>query len=173
MYGNGVIPPRQPSPRGAAFLLAQVGAHASERFAARIGELGLTPAEAGLLRMIARQPGRSQQSVAVDLGVVPSRVVVLIDNLDRKGLVERRQEKSDRRHHALHLTEDGQRAMADLRSAAGAHDDELLASLDADERRQLTGLLERIAEQQGLTPGVHPGYRQMAGRRRDAGRADG
>lgn len=154
----------QPGPTGAAFLLAQVGAHASSRFADRVQELGLSPPEVGLLRMIAGQPGRSQQSVAVDLGVVPSRVVVLIDNLGHKGLVERRPGTTDRRHHELHLTVDGERIMMDMRTIAKTHDDDLLAALDPQERGELKRLLQRIADEQGLTPGVHPGYQQGAGR---------
>ncbi|WP_433060569.1 MarR family winged helix-turn-helix transcriptional regulator [Dactylosporangium sp. CS-033363] len=153
-------------PRGAAFLLSQLGAHASELFADRVQQIGLSPAEVGLLRMINGQPGRSQQSVAVDLGVVPSRVVVLIDNLNHKGLVERRPGSTDRRHHELYLTVDGERIMMDMRAIATEHDDEILAGLEPEERRQLTGLLQRIADQQGLTPGVHPGYRMQAGRRK-------
>jgi DNA-binding MarR family transcriptional regulator len=155
----------QPGPRGAAFLLAQLGEHASERFAERVQELGLTPPEVGLLRMIAGQPGRSQQSVAVDLGVVPSRVVVLIDNLGHKGLVERRPGATDRRHHALHLTVDGQQVMIDMRSVANTHENEILAALDPEERSQLARLLRRVADQQGLTPGVHPGYKRVGVRR--------
>jgi DNA-binding MarR family transcriptional regulator len=161
-YHNRMTSHRQPGPRGAAFLLAQLGAHASDRFAQRVQELGLTPPDVGLLRMIAGQPGRSQQSVALDLGVVPSRVVVLVDNLDHKGLVERRQGATDRRHHALHLTDDGQEVLTLMRSVANAHEEDICAALDEDERAQLTGLLRRIADQQGLTPGVHPGYRQLS-----------
>jgi DNA-binding MarR family transcriptional regulator len=161
--------PGQPGPRGAAFLLAQLGAHASQRFADRVQELGLSPAEVGLLRMIAGQQGRSQQSVAVELGVVPSRVVVLIDNLSRKGLVERRTGSTDRRHHELFLTVEGEQVMVKMRSIARAHDDDLLTALDPEEREHLAGLLRRIADQQGLTPGVHPGYKQAAGRRQGGG----
>ncbi|GAA0725159.1 winged helix-turn-helix transcriptional regulator [Dactylosporangium roseum] len=157
---------RQAGPRGAAFLLAQLGAHATERFSQRVQALGLTPPDVGLLRMIASRPGRSQQSVAVDLGVVPSRVVALVDNLDHKGLVERRPSETDRRHHALHLTVDGEHMMTEMRSIAAAHDDDICAGLDPDERSQLARLLQRIADQQGLTPGVHPGYRQMGGHRK-------
>ncbi|MGY0232175.1 MarR family winged helix-turn-helix transcriptional regulator [Longispora urticae] len=158
--------PRQ-TPSGAAFLLAQLGSHAAARFAERVGELGLTPPDVGLLRMIAGRPGRSQQSLALDLGVVPSRVVALIDNLDRKGLVERRRSTGDRRNYELHLTDEARRVMGRMAAIGSAHEDELLAALDAGERAQLAELLERVAGQQGLTPGVHPGYRRMGGR--DAG----
>ncbi|MFJ3904818.1 MarR family winged helix-turn-helix transcriptional regulator [Streptomyces sp. NPDC090025] len=156
---SGVAAPR---PRGTAFLLAQLGAHAAGRFAERVAALGLTPPDVGLLRMIATRPGLSQRALATELGVVPSRVVTLIDQLDGKGLVERRRSTEDRRNHALHLSADGQRVLAEIGTVAGEHEADICAGLDDAERAVLTGLLERIAERQGLTPGVHPGYRGMA-----------
>ncbi|MGW5343632.1 MarR family transcriptional regulator [Streptomyces sp. HUAS TT3] len=150
-----------PGPRGAAFLLAQIGAHAAGRFADRIRHLGLTPADVGLLRMIAGQPGRSQRALAEDLGVVPSRVVALIDGLEGKGLVERRRSPEDRRNHELHLGPEGRRALGSVSRAAAAHEDALLAGLDPEQRSQLHALLELVAVQQELTPGVHPGYRTL------------
>ncbi|GGS82436.1 MarR family winged helix-turn-helix transcriptional regulator [Nonomuraea spiralis] len=147
-------------PIGVAFLLAQLGAHAAGRFAARVAELGLSPADVGLLRMIAFQPGRSQQSLAADLGVVPSRVTAMLDPLDRAGLVERRRSAGDRRNHELHLTAEGTRVMEDVKRTAMAHEADLTSCLSPDQRGQLLALLELVADDQGLTPGVHPGYRR-------------
>ncbi|MFF0248964.1 MarR family winged helix-turn-helix transcriptional regulator [Streptosporangium sandarakinum] len=152
-------PAARSAPKRTAFLLAQVGAHAAARFAERISELEVVPADVGLLRMIATRPGRSQQSLAEELGVVPSRVVALIDNLERKGLVERRRNPQDRRNYALHLTEQGAHVMTQMRRLGKAHEDDICAALDHAQRAQLTELLEAIAAQQQLTPGVHPGYR--------------
>ncbi|MFF0218169.1 MarR family winged helix-turn-helix transcriptional regulator [Streptomyces vinaceus] len=146
-------------PRGAAFLLAQIGAHAAGRFAERVAHLGLTPADVGLLRMVAGQPGRSQRALAEDLGVVPSRVVKLIDVLEGKGLVERRRSEEDRRNYELHLTAEGRRTLGAVSRAAAAHEDALLAALDPEQRGHLLGLLQSVAAEQDLTPGVHPGYR--------------
>lgn len=143
----------------AAFLLAQLGAHAASRFAARVSELGVVPSDVGLLRMITMDPGRSQQSLAEELGVVPSRVVALIDGLERKNLIERRRNPADRRNYALHVTEEGARVMAEMPRVGAAHEADLLAALDEGEREVLAGLLRKVAEQQGLKPGVHPGYR--------------
>ncbi|MGW4781008.1 MarR family winged helix-turn-helix transcriptional regulator [Streptomyces filamentosus] len=159
-------------PRGAAFLLAQLGAHAAGRFGERVGGLGLAPPDVGLLRMIATEPGRSQRSLAADLGVVPSRVVALIDNLERKGLVERRRSTEDRRNYELYVSEGGRRALAGVREVAAAHEDDLLAALDGAERGLLAELLGRVAVQQGLTPGVHPGYRTLP-KRAGSGRRTG
>ncbi len=68
-----------------AFLLAQLGAHAAGRFAERIAGLDLTPAQAGLLRLVARTPGRSQRELAGDLGMPPSRFVPFADKLEDAG----------------------------------------------------------------------------------------
>jgi DNA-binding MarR family transcriptional regulator len=150
-------PPRRP---GNAFLLAQLGAHAAARFAERIKALDLTPAQAGLLRLIAWQPGQSQQEIARTLGTPPSRLVLLVDRLEERGLIERRRNPDDRRHHALYLTGAGTGFMNRLADVGAAHEDDICAGLDAGERAQLGELLGRIAARQGLTAGVHPGYRQ-------------
>lgn len=150
-------------PTGSAFLLAQLGAHATARFAERVAELDLTPPQTGLLRAIAREPGRSQQALAAQLSVPPSRLVALVDELERRDLLERRRNPDDRRLHAVHLTPEGEKMMARLREVAEAHEDALCAALDDAERGQLHALLSKIAEDQGLSPGVHPGYRTLRG----------
>lgn len=145
-----------------AFLLAQVGAHAAARFAQRISGLGLTPPHAGLLRLIATEPGQSQQQVAGRLHTPPSRLVLLIDQLQDRGLIERRNNPDDRRHHALYLTGKGSQFLgSELGPAAAAHEEDICAALTGEERQQLHRLLTRIAAQQQLTEGIHPGYRQL------------
>jgi DNA-binding MarR family transcriptional regulator len=153
---------QQVSQRGGnAFLIAQLGAHAAQRFAERIAELELAPPQAGMLRIIATTPGQSQQAIANQLGTPPSRLVGLVDGLEERGLIERRRNPDDRRHHALYLTDAGVRFMGRMAAVAGAHDDAICAGLDAAEREQLLGLLRRMAVEQGLTPLVHPGYRTL------------
>ena len=144
---------------GNAFLLAQLGAHAATQFAERIAGIGLKPAQAGLLRLVAWEPGQSQQALAAKLGTPPSRLVPLVDELEQRGLVERRRDPADRRHYALYLTEDGTRFMKELGKIGAAHEDHICAPLSPAERSQLNDLLSRLAAHQGLTTGVHPGYR--------------
>lgn len=146
---------------GVAFLLAQLGAHATQLFGTRVAALDLTPAQAGLLRLVAEAPGRSQRELADDLGMPPSRFVPFADELEQRGLIERRRNPKDRRLYALHLTEQGLETMAALREAAMAHEQEICRALSDDEHQQLAGLLRRIADDRELTPGVHPGYQKM------------
>jgi DNA-binding MarR family transcriptional regulator len=145
-------------PQSTAFLLAQTGARAAGLFATRLQELGLVPAHAGALRAIARNAGISQQALASLLGTVPSRLVALLDELERRRLVERRDHAEDRRVYALHLTEKGSQMMSEIGRVARAHDDEVCAALSEKERELLRSMLSRIADDQKLTPGVHPGF---------------
>jgi hypothetical protein len=63
---------RQQLRAGSAFLLAQLGAHATTLFAERIAPLDLTPPQAGFLRLVAAEPGSSQQAIASRLGMTAS-----------------------------------------------------------------------------------------------------
>ena len=146
---------------GSAFLLAQVGAHAAQRFTERIGELDLTPAQVGLLRLVASRPGQSQQKLAKQLGTPATRLVPLVDGLEKRGLIERRRNAEDRRLYALELSPAGRELMGRVAQTAASHDRTLTAVLTDDERATLHTLLTKIADDQGLTPGVHPGYARL------------
>jgi DNA-binding MarR family transcriptional regulator len=148
-------------PSGAAFLLAQLGAHAAERFGERIEVLGISPPHAGILRMIAITPGGNQQTLAKRLGVLPSRMVILLDELTEKGLVQRRRSEKDRRHSRLVLTKAGNQMMEKLSELAAEHEAELCAVLTKEERDTLAAFCRKIVAHQGLTPDVHPGYRKL------------
>src|SRR5882757_10758034 len=149
---------------GVAFLLAQLGAHAAAAFAERIRPLDLTPPQAGVLRRLGQFPGQSQRGLADALGMHAPRLVALIDELEDRGLVARDRDPGDRRNYALSLTDEGHQLLAELARVARQHEHTITAALDDNERAQLLTLLRRIAEEQNLRPGVHPGFRRL-GRR--------
>jgi DNA-binding MarR family transcriptional regulator len=144
-----------------AFLLAQVGAYAATRFAERLSSLNLTPPDAGILRLLRKAAGISQQELSARLRIHPSRLVAILDNLEQRKLVERKPNPQDRRLYSLHLTKDGSEILERIGKVAREHQDALLSTLSVDERGKLTELLHRIADAQGLTPGVHPGYQRL------------
>jgi DNA-binding MarR family transcriptional regulator len=146
---------------GAAFLLSQLGAHAAENFGRRVAALGLSRPHAGILRFIANNPAVNQLGLAKRLGVLPSRMVILIDELTEKGLVERKRSSKDRRHSELVLTTKGERTLQKLRKIGAEHEADLLAALNKKEREQLAALGRKVVRQQGLTPDVHPGFRKL------------
>ncbi len=151
---------------GVAFLLAQLGHYAATQFADEMAAVELTPPHAGILRAIASNPGGSQQALSARLGLLPSRVVAYVDELERGGYVERRRNPDDRRLHALHLTASGKKLMTTIAGLARQHERRITAGLDADQRAILRELLATLAQEHGLTPHVHPGFRTL-------GRGDG
>jgi len=148
--------PEARSAPSTASLLSQLGAHATARFTSRLAVLELAPAHAGILKILAGTPGMSQCTLAKALGTLPSRMVAYVDQLGRKGLVERRPHESDRRNNALHLTKAGQAAYRFTCRLAYEHQEALLAGLSEQQRVQLEELLQLIANQQGLISGVNP-----------------
>jgi DNA-binding MarR family transcriptional regulator len=156
-----VTPPRPAAPRfGVAFLLAQLGAHASNQFAQALAESNLTPALAGIMRMLKADPGLNQLQLAERLGAAPSRVVAYLDDLESRGWIVRTRDTTDRRVNVLRLTDAGQDAFTALAVISRNHEKAITESLDEAEHATLHDLLSKLAFAQQLTPGVHPGYRQ-------------
>ena len=151
----------QTDPRRVAFLLAQIGAQGAAKFAERLEVLRLSPPQAGIIGLIGRRSGLSQQALANLLGLFPSRLVSMLDELERSGLIERRANAGDRRTYSLYLTASGKKTLQVIGRIAREHDEALCAALNENERETLARLLSRIAEEQQLKPGVHPGYRRL------------
>jgi DNA-binding MarR family transcriptional regulator len=135
---------------GIALLLAQLGQLSADRFIARIAELDLTAPQAGILQAIAGEPGRSQQALSEQLGLLPSRVVAFIDDLEQRGLLERRRNPGDRRLYALYLTERGHALMDQLAEVSEVHEQEITTGLSEQQRLALSELLTSVADRQQL-----------------------
>jgi DNA-binding MarR family transcriptional regulator len=106
-------------------------------------------------------PECNQLSLAKRLGVLPSRMVILIDELVKKELVLRKRSQTDRRHSMLALTRKGSGVLNELSKLAAEHEADLCAALTTKERATLARLCRKIVAQQGLTPDVHTGYRRL------------
>ncbi len=142
---------------GAAFLLSQLGFHSAMLWKERLAPLGVDPRQAMLLRHVGAAAGQSQQALGKAMRIPASRMVTLVDELERRGLLERRPSPADRRAHALFLTDEGQRVLGEIMEVSAVHERQLCEGLTEDQRRQLIALLSQVAAEQGLPTGVHPG----------------
>jgi DNA-binding MarR family transcriptional regulator len=131
------------------FLLGYLGEKSRRRFIAMLEPHGFHPREFGLMTVMAKRPGITQQELAALARIDPSSMVALLDDLEKRGIAERRVAPQDRRRHAVHLTEEGQRHMQVLQREARKAAKEFLEPLSADEREQLNALLRKLA---GLDP---------------------
>jgi DNA-binding MarR family transcriptional regulator len=145
----------------ASFLLAQLGSHAAAKFSERLEPLGFAPHHAGILRILAQNPGVSQQDLAKTLNMHASRLVGILDELQQRNLLERRPSDRDRRLYALHLTANGEKALRQIGETAREHHHAMMTGLSHDQQKHLAELLEIILQNQGLNRGVHPGYRRL------------
>ena len=145
------------APQTLAFLLSQVGIHASRRFAERIADADLNPPLFRVLNLVAAAEGQSQQAIGAAIEIPPSRMVALVDELEQRGLVERRPKPEDRRVRALFLTAKGKRCLERGRRIVAEHEEELTKGMNATDRKLLISMLQQIVDQQALGRGVHPG----------------
>jgi len=113
------------------------------RTAQALESVGLTPALFGLLNVLAARPGTNQQELGSAMGIDPSTMVSLIDQLEGAGLAKRRPHPKDRRAREVSITPKGRRLLERGRKLAFGAEDEVLGGLTAAERRELLRLLRR------------------------------
>ncbi|WP_370414117.1 MarR family winged helix-turn-helix transcriptional regulator [Streptomyces fradiae] len=130
------------------YLVSRVGKTARGRLAARLARRELRLWDMAVLAALADFGPHAQRELVVRLGVDASDMTKVIDQLAAAGWVERARDPRDRRRVSVSLTPEGRTALAELDAEARAVQDEVLAPLDADERRALHALLLRV--HQGL-----------------------
>jgi DNA-binding MarR family transcriptional regulator len=113
-------------------------------FERRVRATGLTRAQWLVIARLRRHPGLSQSEIADLLEIEKASAGRLIDRMQAKGWLQRRDDASDRRVNRLHLTPEAERLHAAIWPVAEATVDVALGDLSAEERRQLTGLMARV-----------------------------
>ena len=116
------------------------------RVADGLESIGLTPASFGLLNLLGARSGATQRELGSAMGIDPSTMVSLIDELETAGLAKRRPHPTDRRAREVVITPKGRRLLERGRQMALQVEDEVLGGLSAGERRQLLRLLRRALD---------------------------
>jgi DNA-binding MarR family transcriptional regulator len=113
------------------------------RIAEALESIGLTPALFGVLNVLGARDAAIQQEISSAMGIDPSTMVSLIDQLEGAGLAKRRPRPSDRRAREVVITPKGVRLLERGRQMASQVEDEVLHGLTPGERRDLMKLLRR------------------------------
>jgi DNA-binding MarR family transcriptional regulator len=152
---------RKPNPAAdsVGFMLWTLGHAISRRFVHALQPLELHPREFTVLRAVKASDGQSQQALADRLHIPPSRMVAIVDELESRGLIERRPDPNDRRVRALYVTTRGQTLLQEAFDLVVEHERAISDTLTADERAQLLELLNRIAARLSLPTDVHSALR--------------
>jgi DNA-binding MarR family transcriptional regulator len=124
-------------------LLFRLWRVAHTRSAEGLESLGLTTALFALLNVLGTHEGAMQQEIGAAMGIDPSTMVSLIDQLEDAGLAKRRPHPTDRRAREVAITPKGRRVLKQARRLATEVEADVLRGLSAAERRQLLTLLRR------------------------------
>ena len=117
--------------------------------------LGIRLKQLIALEILAKNEGCLQQELGATLMVDPNNCVLLLNELDEHGFVERRRDPKDRRRHIVAITPAGAKALVKATAKLEELEGEVLANLDATEREQLRDLLVRAMD--GQDPNVDLG----------------
>jgi DNA-binding MarR family transcriptional regulator len=126
------------------FLLTR--AHFSSRD--RVDELlrphGILVRHFGLMMLLAEHGPSSQQALAQRLSVSPAMITQIVDDVEARGMVERRPNPGDRRSYLVTLTPEGKRTLAAGRRVTRSAADEIVAKVGEDGDRELRALLRKL-----------------------------
>ena len=121
-----------------------------------LASLGLTPARFALLNVLGAREGTIQQRLSSDMGIDPSAMVKLINDLESAGLAERRRRPGDRRAWEVAITPEGRHTLERARELVTRVEDQVLGGLAAADRRQLLTLLRRALDSAPPQPPWRP-----------------
>lgn len=113
-------------------------------FAHELKDFEISPGRFGVLVLIAANPGLTQSSLAQATHLDRSTMVAVIDQLESRGLVERRASPTDRRSNALMLTADGKKLLRQLKEKVQVHDQRVIAALTPTEAKKFVALLKKV-----------------------------
>ena len=108
---------------------------------------GVTTAQIGLMRQLANEPGLSGAELARRLLVSPQGAQLALAALERRGLVERKQDPEHGRILQAYLTDDGRAVTSEVLADALAAHERVFGVLTSDEQQLLHDLLARVVEQ--------------------------
>jgi DNA-binding MarR family transcriptional regulator len=118
---------------------------AFQAFSRRSQVIGEKPGRFATLTLIGRNPGISQTELSHANGRDKSSLTPVVEDLVRRGLVERQRLRHDRRAYRLNLTAAGRKTLALLTGCARRHERSLDAIIGARERKRFIQVLKKIA----------------------------
>lgn len=110
----------------------------------KFSEHGMHPGQAICLREVAHNDGVSQSDLAVRLGVKRPTITVMLQKMERSGLVYRETDSADQRITRIHLTDAGNAMHDTLHGILDEVAAQVVGPLSADDQAELERLLGRL-----------------------------
>ncbi|CAM3587253.1 Transcriptional regulator HosA [Vibrio aerogenes CECT 7868] len=104
----------------------------------------LTKPQYAVIRAVAECPGIEQVSLTEAAISTKATLADLLSRLEKRGLIERRQQEHDKRRRFVYLTPDGEALLASVDPIARQVDQQFLSRLTDSEQHTLSGLLHQM-----------------------------
>ena len=127
------------------FNLRMAQESAFQAFSRRSQEIGESPGRFATLTLIARNPGISQTELSHANGRDKSSLTPVVEDLVRRGLVERKRGRADRRTYRLNVTAAGKKTLSQLTRCARRHERILDGIIGLRDRKRFIQILKKIA----------------------------
>ena len=128
------------------FQLGVAGSRITQSFSRRIERTGLAHKQVGLLAVVDAGLASSQREIAAQLGVAPSLVASLVDQLVNIGAVRRERSRNDRRVQTIEITNEGRRLLKTATVVVEKRDDDLRKLLSPNDQQALDRLLPSLLQ---------------------------
>jgi len=115
----------------------------------RLRPLGFSHSRWLLLLHLSRNDGCTHRELALSMGIEAATLVRLVDHMEKEGLLKRCGSETDRRVKHLHLSEEGKKAVVNIRSYAVDLRKEVLAGLSQSEIKTALEVLNNIRSKLG------------------------
>ena len=108
--------------------------------------IGLYPGQPRVLHALCIEDGLSQKQIGEKLNIKPSTVTVMINRMEKAGLVKRVQDKKDLRVSKIYLEEKGIQLKSDVQRIGKVVNEEIFNGFSQKEKETIQSYLERISE---------------------------
>ena len=112
-----------------------------------VSKYGLNLSEFGALEVLYHKGPQPVQSICEKVLIASSSMSYVIENLIKKGFIEKVKDLNDRRIHIVHLTEKGIILFDEIYPKHFAHMRSVINVLDENEERELQNLLKKLGKQ--------------------------
>ena len=106
----------------------------------------IRPAQYSVLKVLHQNPGLRQTQISAALGIKRANFVPMLDELQDRGLIERRVVPADKRANGLFLTATGAELLGRLDDNVAAHEERFVARIGAQGKQELLALLRQLTD---------------------------
>ena len=124
--------------------LMRAAGSVTEKMHRHLKDQRLTSSQFGVLEALLHLGPMCQREIGEKILKTGGNMTLVIDNLEKRGLVERVQDKQDRRFLKIHLTSQGQELISRVFPCHAAIAEEVFAILSNDEQEQMGSLLKKL-----------------------------